>query len=218
VRRALPRTTRPLAARASVPAAVLALTLGLTGCGAGFEAQTYQTRLVADGTNAAVGAIAIRNATIQPEDDGTLSAGDDAEVAMWLTNDGGEDDRLVGAESPDASSVEILDKDSGEPVSSVDLPRLGTTGLQYGVALRSLAEDRRAGQFIELTLRFERNGEITMLVPIATLEEFDQDRERSDNFHPPGDDEGDHGGDAGARGDGEGDRSDTTTDQSDEQG
>ena len=176
----LPRT-------AVVPLA-LALPLALAGCGANFEAQTYQERTVADGSNSAKGAIAVRNIAVQPSGDeqGVLAAGDDAEVTLTLTNDGGEDDQLVEASSPVAADVEITE--GGDPVPAVDLPRLGTTGGQVGLTLTGLSEDLRPGQYVEITLRFERNGEVTVSAPIATTGEYEE-REHNENFHQIGEDE-----------------------------
>ncbi|HVM27724.1 MAG TPA: copper chaperone PCu(A)C [Mycobacteriales bacterium] len=166
---------------------VLALALGLTlsGCGAGFEAQTYQQRSVGDGTNAAVGAIALRNVQLEPaDDDGLHSTGDDVDVRLTLVNDGGEDDRLVEVTSPAGASVQILEEDS--EVDGVDLPALGTTGTLVSLRLEGLTEELRIGEYVELTFRFERNGSLTVQAPVATTNEYDYERERSDNFHPPG--------------------------------
>jgi periplasmic copper chaperone A len=183
VSRALPRPA------AAAPALALALGLVLTGCGAGFDAQTYQERTVADGANAAVGPIAVRNLTVRPgDDDGILSAGDDAEVRLTLTNDGGEEDRLVEASSPLAESVDLVEGEDQSTVQSVDLPPLGTTGTQNGLLLRSLSEEMRPGRYVEVTLRFERAGEVTVQAPVAVTGEYDEERERSDNFHLPGSD------------------------------
>jgi copper(I)-binding protein len=166
--------------------AALGLAVVLTGCGANFQAQTYAERNNADGTNAAVGAIAVRNATLlAPEQGDIYEAGDDAEVALTLTNDGPEDDRLVEATSPAAASVQLLEE--GEEVDAVELPRLGTTGGQVALQLTGLAEDLRPGRYVDVTLRFEGNGEVTIAVPVATTGEYDEDRERSENFHEIGD-------------------------------
>ena len=174
--------------RTAAAALALALPLALTGCGANFEAQTYQERTAADGTNSATGAIAIRNLTVLPsdEEERVLAAGDDAEVALTLTNDGAEDDRLVEASSPAAADVEITE--GGSPVSSVDLRRLGTTGSELGLTLTGLTEDLRPGQNVDITLRFERNGEVRVTAPVATTGEHEE-REHNDNFHQIGEDE-----------------------------
>lgn len=173
------------AARAAV---VLAVPLVLAGCGANFQAQTYQERTVADGTNAAVGAIAVRNVVVLAPERGELyEAGSDVEAALTLTNDGPEDDRLVGATSPSAASVELLEE--GSAVDAVDLPRLGTTGDTVSLRLTGLTEDLRPGQYLEISLQFENNGEVTVGAPVATTGEYDEERERSENFHPIGEQE-----------------------------
>lgn len=175
-------------------AALLAVpALALTGCGASFDAQTYQQRQLGEGVNAAVGSVSVRNVSIVPGDDeGVHEAGSDVDVRLTLGNDGSEEDRLVGAESPVAASVDVVEVESGSTVSSLEVPPAGTTGSGYGLVLRSLTEDLRAGEYAEVTLRFERGGEVTMQVPVALTGEYDEEREKSDNFHPPGSDE-EHG-------------------------
>jgi periplasmic copper chaperone A len=183
VSRALPR---PVIRPALLPAA-LALGLALTGCGAGFEAQTYQQRVFADGTNADAGEISIRNISVQPgDDDGRLDAGDDATVTFTLANVGEDDDRLVEAESPAAREVKIIDVTRLRAVDEVEVPARGSSGTQFGLALSGLSEAVGPGGFVEITLRFERNGGVTLQVPVAVTGEYDDERERSDNFHPPG--------------------------------
>lgn len=179
---------RPLAALAAA-----GLSVALTGCGASLQPQTYQERTVADGTNAAVGAIAVRNVYLVPPESGEMyEAGSDAEVRLTLANDGPEDDRLVEVTSPAASSVQLLE--DGTEVGEVDLPRLGTTGGLLSLRLEGLSEELRPGTYVELTLRFERNGEVTISAPVATTGEYDADeRERSKNFHPIGEEEGEEG-------------------------
>lgn len=192
--RALPR---PAAA-----ATALALGLALSGCGANFEAQNYQVRSSADAVNAAVGSIAIRNLAVQPGRDGELQAGDDAEALVTLVNRGGEDDRLVEVTSPAAASVDFVSADGGAAPSSVVVPRLGSTGQRVGLVLRDLDEDLRSGESVELTLRFERNGEVTLLAPVQVTQEYDDEREKSENFHPPGSEGEEGGSDTGGRGEG----------------
>ena len=113
-------------------------------------------------------------------------AGDDAEVQLTLTNDGPDEDRLLEATSPAAGTVEIEAEGGGE--DGVDLPALGTTGSQLSLTLTELAEQLRPGRYVEIALRFERAGEITVSVPVATTGEFEE-REHSENFHQIGDEE-----------------------------
>lgn len=180
-----PALPRPTAARAAGLALLLGLGLPtLTACGAGFEAQTYQERSASDSTNAAVGPIAVRNVAVVPDDEGVVEAGADADAILTLVNVGGEDDRLVGATTEAASSVDL--EVDGDEVSAIDVPRMGTTGSTAGLVLRDVGEELRSGEVIEITLRFERAGEVTVEAPIQTTGEYDEDREKSANFHPPG--------------------------------
>lgn len=169
-------------------AVVLALPLLLAGCGADFEAQTYQERTVADSTNAAVGAIAVRNVAVEAPERGELhEAGSDVDATLTLTNDSPQDDRLVGATSPAATSVELLAE--GSPAEAIDLPRLSTTGGAVSLRLTGLTEQLRPGQYLEITLQFENSGSVTVAAPVATTGEYDEERERSENFHPIGEKE-----------------------------
>lgn len=186
--------------RAGVVAGAAVLALVLTGCGANFNAQTYQQRNIPDGTNAATGAIALRNVhVVAPKGEEPIyRAGDDVELRFTLTNDGPEDDRLLEITSPDAGSVRITEQGGGD-VRRVPLPRLSTTANRYGAVLEGLSEDLRPGQYVEVTFRFDRAPSITVQAPIAVTGEYDENRERSEHFHPIGE----HGGEA-EHGEGEG--------------
>lgn len=183
----------PRARRAALPATALGAVLALTGCGAGFDAQTYQERAVADVTNTAVGALALRGLQVSPGSDGVLKPGDDADVRIVVVNESAEADRLVEVSSPVAESVDVIETEGGSVVDELEVPALGTTGGSAGLVLRGLTDEVLAGETVELTLRFERNGELTLRVPVATTGEYDEERERSENFPLPGE-HGGHGG------------------------
>lgn len=212
----LPRARR--AARVAVPAAVLGPVLALTGCGAGFDAQTYQERTVADVSNTAVGALALRALSVSPGSDGVLRPGDDADVQMVVVNEGAEADRLVEVTSPVAESVDIIETEGGEVVEELEIPSLGTTGGSAGLVLRGLTEEVRAAETVELTLRFERNGEVTLSVPVATTGEYDEDRERSENFPLPGEHGGHGGGHSGEGGGGLSEAGEESTEHAGDEG
>lgn len=154
--RSLP--TRSVAA----PALGLAAVLLVAGCGSGQKAQTYQERTVADATNESVGAIAVRNLAVKgPRTGVVLQAGSDAPMTVTLVNTGGDDDVLLSASTPAASSVDVVG-----PTSQVELPRLATADARYSLVLRDLTDDLPTGTYIDMTLNFERNGSKTMLVPV----------------------------------------------------
>jgi len=153
--------------RLAVGVVVGVLPLGAAACGAGFDAQTYRERTSADGINVNVGAMAVRNASLKPPSSGAgYKAGADAEVALMLVNQGAETDRLVQASSIEATTVDLLDQ--GRVVPSLDIPGLGTSGSRSGLVLRGLTSEVRPGEYVELTLRFARNGEVRLQVPVAT--------------------------------------------------
>jgi len=194
---------RPTVARAVGVALAL---VALTGCGAGFEAQTYQERSSADATNVAVGSIAVRNVAVLPGDAGVVAAGNDADVRLTLVNVGGEDDRLVGAETEAAGTVEL--QQDGDTAEEVVVPRLGTTANTAGLVLRGVTEQLRSGSIVPITLQFERAGEVVVEAPVATTGVYDEERERSGNFEPPGEEGGSEAegatGDTANEGDAEG--------------
>lgn len=149
-------------ARWAAPVAGLAAALLVAGCGTGQKAQTYQERTVADATNDAVGSIAVRNLAVEGPAQGTvLRKGSDAPLSVTMVNQGGDDDRLVQASTPAASSVDVQG-----PSSTFTLPRLQAADQRYSLVLRGLTRDLPTGTYISLTLTFQRNGTKTMLVPV----------------------------------------------------
>lgn len=155
-----PRTPRTTAARTA--ALALALGLGLTACGSGLRAQTYQERATSDSTNEAVGALSVRHLRVLPPTGGagTYPVGSTARVALVLVNDGSEDDRLVGVTTDAASSVAVVG-----PTKDLVVPAQGVTS-SYGFDLRGLTRELRPGQYVEMELTFAENGSETLLVPI----------------------------------------------------
>ena len=166
------RTVRPVrvgrhvgAPRATRAAGIaVALALGLTGCGAGLRAQTYQERATSDSTNDAIWALAIRHLRVLPPAAGqTLAVGGDARVGLVVVNEGADADRLTTVTSDAASSVEVLGPD-GRPGSLTAPPGTATSG--YVLVLHGLTRRLSPGQYVQLELAFATNGSRTMLVPV----------------------------------------------------
>jgi copper(I)-binding protein len=138
---------RPLA---RVAASACALLL-LTGCGTGLRAQTYLEKSTADSTNDAIGFLAVRNlAVLGPATGTSWPAGGSAPMKVTFVNEGGEEDRLVSASSPAATSVRIV-------------------GPASGLVLEGLTRELPGGSYVDVTLSFERNGSKTMLVPVQIV-------------------------------------------------
>ncbi|MEU0340475.1 copper chaperone PCu(A)C [Streptomyces bobili] len=138
----------------------LAAVWGTTGCGA--DGNDYNP----PGANARVGPVLIRYAHIAEPPDGPWGTGDDAPLYVWLFNQGQHTDKLLGAETTVARSVDIVTAD-GAVQGPVALPTGKLVELEKGRAhllLRDLRQQIRGGDYVWITLRFERAGEIALQV------------------------------------------------------
>jgi len=161
------RLHRPAGALVAVSAV-----LAVSACGASLDAQTYQERNNAESTNAAVGALALRNVAVQaPRTGEGYAAGEDATVVLTVTNAAPEQDRLVEATSSAAREVVVVAGDAERPLV---VPGLGSTGGFVTLELRDLTRPLRPGEYVDLTLRFARSGSTELLVPIITTGEADR--------------------------------------------
>jgi copper(I)-binding protein len=112
----------------------------------------------------------------------TASAG---AAYMTIQNNGTATDALVGASSPAATTVEVHEtvvmgspapgaSDDGammgmQPVKRLEIPAGATVELKpgsYHVMLIGLKQDLKAGATIEITLTFEKAGELSLSVPV----------------------------------------------------
>ena len=142
------------------------LALALSGCGAGLDAQTYQTRNVGDASNVDLGSLAVRNITVNPPSGGfTHPAGSDVRGVFRVANRSDKPDTLLEITSDAAAEAVVLQ--DGAPAELV-IPANGSTEGSAGFVLRDLAEDLVTGEYVKLTLRFERAGSLDVLVPVAT--------------------------------------------------
>ena len=164
----VPLVHRPgLSRRAGLPAVAVSALLLLSGCGSGQFAQTYQEKAVADATNDAIGAIAVRNLLVVPPTSGTVHpAGSSAPVAVRLVNQGSQPDVLLSASTPAAASVVVTG-----PTPQLRVPELGTADPAYGLLLQNLTRPLPTGTWINLTLTFQVNGTKEMLVPVKVSPE-----------------------------------------------
>jgi copper(I)-binding protein len=154
---------RPTAAAA----ASLLLGVALAGCGAGQQAQVYAQRSTADGTNAQVGALSVRNLLIRaPKTGRILPRGGEAQAEVTVVNNSNRPDLLTMASSPDAASVALMH--GAKPVQSMPVPSLGLVGAGYTIALHGLTRDLHPGEYVQLTLAFADNGHTDLLVPVQS--------------------------------------------------
>jgi len=139
--------------------------VGLSGCGAGMSALTYQERRMGDATNTSVGSLALRNVSVlAPEDGSVHEVGDSATGTVTITNMAEEVDRLVSVTTAAAEEVEVLSE--GEP-DLPGIPARGSTRDEVTLVLKNLTEPLRTGEYLSMSFRFEQNGTVAVLVPIA---------------------------------------------------
>ncbi len=108
--------------------------------------------------------------------------------AAWLTiRNGGEADRLVGAESPAAARVELHTHihEGGvmmmRKVEGIDVPAGGAAALEPGgdhLMLFGLKAGLKTGDRFPLTLLFEKAGRIDVEMRVAPLAETAPKRKR----------------------------------------
>ncbi|WP_308122118.1 copper chaperone PCu(A)C [Streptomyces sp. TRM70350] len=131
-----------------------------TGCGGGDITHNPP------GANARIGPVLIRYAHIAEPPDGPWEPGDDAPFYLWLFNQGQRADRLIGAETTVARSVDIVSA-NGTVRGPVEVPTGTLVELEKGrthLLLRNLRQQIRGGDYVWITLRFERAGEIALQV------------------------------------------------------
>ncbi len=133
---------------------------GTTGCG------NDEGEYNPPGANARVGPVLIRYAHIAEPPDGPWDPGDDAPFYLWLFNQGQSADRLLGAETTVARSVDVVSAD-GTVWGPVEVPTGKLVELEEGrvhLLLRDLRQQIRGGDYAWITLRFERAGEVALQV------------------------------------------------------
>lgn len=155
------------ARRTRAAAALVAglLPVALTACGASRDAQTYQERNGADNSDAALGALALRNVAVEAPRGLSHAAGSDVEVTLTVTNADDQPDTLLEVTTPAAARVEVLAQ--GSP-ATLRVPALGSTGNAVTLRLVGLTSELRQGEYVPMTFRFARSGSLELAVPVAT--------------------------------------------------
>ncbi|MHA6798107.1 copper chaperone PCu(A)C [Bounagaea algeriensis] len=170
-----------------VPAA-LALGLGaavvLGGCSAGQNAETQEQVAAVNGASKDQGDIAIRDAQFTFPQTGTVyPEGSSAPIQLMIANSGETADRLVGASSPYAASVNVsgtteLPGDTalhaygeqpqgGGADSGYQQPTANPDQREVAITVNGFTEEIGPGVTIPVTFRFDRAGEVTLQVPIG---------------------------------------------------
>ncbi|MFE1578789.1 copper chaperone PCu(A)C [Streptomyces fradiae] len=152
-----------------------------TGCGAN------EGEYNPPGANARIGSMLIRYAHIAEPPDGPWEVGDDAPVYVWLFNQGRTPDRLLGAETTVARSVDIVTADGGAR-GPVDVPVGKLVELNDDsphLLLRGLREQLRGGDYAWVTLRFEQAGEVALQMHAQLPTYVDEDATEAPGLTSP---------------------------------
>ncbi len=168
-----------------VPAALgLGAAVVLGGCSAGQDAETQEQVAAVNGASQDKGDIAVRDAQFTFPQTGTVyPAGSSAPIQVTIANSGETADRLVGASSPYAASVNVsgtteLPGDSalhaygeqaqgGGEDSAYQQPSANPEQREVAITVNGLTEEIGPGVTIPVTLQFAQAGEVTMQVPIG---------------------------------------------------
>lgn len=141
----------------------LALASVLSGCGAGFSAQTNQVRIPADGMPATSGQLKVLNALI-------VSDGTGGKVSLSLANGAA---RVVATTDLDKGAVQISAIASGEQTATLAGPTTvrASTALQVGAGETSATFSGgqfRPGTYVPLSVEVNGNQRITLdKVPVV---------------------------------------------------
>jgi copper(I)-binding protein len=184
------------ALRAATIGVLLLSPAALSACSAGQVTQTATQERDKTGAQAQVGDISVRQGELLSPSGGSYESGDDAELQVALINGGAEDDALVSVDGEGFASAEISasggsssspsssagatssaapTSGSAAPTSSsrsqeIDIPAGESVfigGDDYTVTLTDLDEGITPGQYLEVTLTFEKAGEVTIPVTVA---------------------------------------------------
>ncbi|MDG9711345.1 copper chaperone PCu(A)C [Streptomyces sp. DH10] len=136
----------------------------MTASGCGGDEDFFLPDWDAPGRNARVGDLVIRYAHVAVPLGEPWQPGDDVPAYVGLHNMSDQAGNLVGASTPNAASVDIVDSDSKPLPGGVDLPVNQLVELEQGKAhlvLRDVRRLIRGGDFMKFTMRFENAGSIT---------------------------------------------------------
>ena len=132
--------------------------LPLTACAAGYQAETSRERTTLTSVGGAKGDLTLRNVFFY----GPASSGDSLPLYLSIFNGGGTNDKLVGISSPSASGGTVPTTNAiaggGQLVynqGNSAVPEL--TGIKGKVLV---------GQTVDVTLKFQVTGDVTLTVPV----------------------------------------------------
>jgi copper(I)-binding protein len=169
-----PRGPRP----GIVVATLLTAALALAGCSAGTVTQTDTIVSQAAGAFGQVGAISLRDVSLDPGPVETVPSGAEIALRGTIVNEGGTPDRLVSVTSPYATGVRqegtpVIPNNNAIRVVGANPAPVGPANLdtrQSGsvrVVLTGVTQQLRPGPTYAVTFTFERAGTVTLPVIVV---------------------------------------------------
>ncbi|MFC4061630.1 copper chaperone PCu(A)C [Planomonospora corallina] len=153
--------------RAIAAAAFLAAATALTGCGAGHDAITNQHYAPTEATSVTVNGLNISQAFfLGPDSGGTLPVGASTPLHLYMVNSTPQADQLIAlGVDPAIGTAKVT--------TPVPLPAGAQQAAVVGrptptVMIEQLKKPLRGGEELEVQLKFEKAGVITLRVPVIT--------------------------------------------------
>jgi copper(I)-binding protein len=163
------RRRGPLPRRMFV-AAIAALIPALAGCEAGAHSPTQQWHQPTEGAAAVVHGLDIRNVFVLGGSLTTsIPAGQSAGLFLALINNNSKPDKLLGITAKGTAASVTL------PVGGVAInseKSVLLTGPAPQIVLTDLTHPLAGGSFINLTLRFQNAGDVTLSVPVMPRAQY----------------------------------------------
>jgi copper(I)-binding protein len=179
------------ALRAATMGVLLFSPIALSACSAGQVTQTATQDRDKTGAQAQVGDISLRQVQLLHPRGDSYDRGDDADLQAAIINGGREADTLVRVEGDGFASAEITGPSTGTSSASrgsgqgIEIPAGSSVfvgGDDYTVTLKDLEESLTTGQYLEVTFTFQKAGDVTVPVTVATPGESETRGEAFD-FH-----------------------------------
>jgi copper(I)-binding protein len=157
--------------------------VALSACSAGQVAQTAIQERDRVGGTARVGDLSVREARLAYPTNGVYAAGSNPRLIVAISNSGLQDDTLVDITGEGFASAQLVggaatSTATGAPTpgatgAGLDVPIPAQSNVFVGgdgptVALTDLAEELTTGQALDVTMSFERAGEVAVTVLVGT--------------------------------------------------
>jgi copper(I)-binding protein len=151
--------------------------VALSACSAGQVAQTAEQQRDKVGGTALVGDLTIREARLAYPTNGEYAAGSNPRLIVAISNSGKEDDTLQGITGEGFGGAQLVGggttASTNGAAAGLDVPIPAASNVFIGgdgpaIALSGLEEPLTTGEALEVTMSFERAGDVEVRVLVGT--------------------------------------------------